>query len=149
LQVSDLITEFIKNLLSQQGGVCEIQRNELASTFSCVPSQINYVISTRFSPEYGYMVESKRGGGGYIKISRIATDSRGKIMHIINFIGDKIDGKTARIFVRNMFDEGLLKENEAKLLLSALSDNSLSGIPVSQKDALRAKLFKNMLLNLL
>ena len=85
--MSDVIANFINDLL-KDGSTAELQRSELASKFGCVPSQINYVISTRFSPERGYIVESRRGGGGYIRIHRVQSDPKLLIMHTVNAIGE-------------------------------------------------------------
>lgn len=92
--ISDLIAGFINDTL-QEDGTAELQRSELASRFNCVPSQINYVISTRFSPERGYIVESRRGGGGYIRIRRVRMDPKQLVMHTVNAIGDAVDLNTA------------------------------------------------------
>jgi len=105
--VSDIIAGFIDEMLSDTGGIAELRRAELASRFNCVPSQINYVISTRFSPEHGYIVESRRGGGGYIRIRRIAVESEMLIMHTVNAIGDRVDPNSAAALVAN------LRQNEA------------------------------------
>lgn len=148
MRTSDLIAKFILDLLDEKNGICEIQRSELASLFSCVPSQINYVISTRFSPEYGYSVESRRGGGGYIKITRVEGDDAGRIMHIVNFVGDALSAATAQIFIQNMVNEGILNPPEAKIMLAALSEGCFAGLAPKDKDILRARIFKNMLLSL-
>ena len=148
MRSSDLIAQFISELLEKEGGSCEIQRNELAALFSCVPSQINYVISTRFSPEYGYLIESRRGGGGYIRIVRRKHDTESQIMHIVNSIGDSLDGKTARILIYHLESFELLKATEAKILAAATCDNCFSGLSPSDKDTLRARIFKNILLTL-
>lgn len=148
MRTSDLITQFINNLLNESGGICEIQRNELAQLFSCVPSQINYVIATRFSPEYGYSIESRRGGGGYIKITRISPDGAGKIMHIVNYVGDRLSAGAAQIYIENMQYDGILGDSEGKMMLSALSDKCYSGLSQEDRDTVRARIFKNMLLNL-
>ena len=85
--ISDLIASFIRDSLDDANGVLELQRNDLAERFHCVPSQINYVMSTRFSPEHGYIVESRRGGGGYIRITRVQVDRPTLLMSVINSIG--------------------------------------------------------------
>ena len=125
----------------------EIQRNDLAQYFNCVPSQINYVISTRFKPSQGYYVESKRGGGGHITIKRISTTKSNALMHIISSIGDKITAQEVDIFIRNLLSKDYINRNEAKLLKVATSDNVLT-ISNEIKDIIRAKIFKNMLINL-
>lgn len=84
MRMSDLVANYIMRALDESDGNAEIQRNVLAGELGCVPSQINYVITSRFTPEQGYIVESKRGGGGYIRITRVTTDRRSAIMHIVN-----------------------------------------------------------------
>ena len=84
---SDMIARFIQAELEEANGVLELQRSDLAQRFGCVPSQINYVMSTRFSPEHGYIVESRRGGGGYIRITRVQVDRHTLLMHVINSVG--------------------------------------------------------------
>ena len=144
--MSDLIEEFIKDLFNDDDYI-EIQRNELAEQFGCVPSQINYVISTRFRPSQGYYVESRRGGGGYIKIKKVNVTKNDYLMHIITNIGDKITSNEIDILISNFLSYELINETEAKLLKVATSDNVLI-VAQEAKDPLRASIFKNMLLNL-
>ncbi len=146
MRISDSIEGFIKSLFDEDDFV-EIQRNELAEYFNCVPSQINYVISTRFGPSQGYYVESKRGGGGYIKIKKINITKSNYLMHIITNMGEKISSNEVDIFISNFISYGIITEKEAKLLKVATSDNVLTISP-DIKDKIRAKIFKNMLLNL-
>ena len=75
--ISDNIARLIEKMLDDGGGFAELKRNDLASQLGCVPSQINYVITSRFTPERGYITESRRGGGGYIKIVRVKLSIRG------------------------------------------------------------------------
>ena len=105
MRISDLISQTIIEMLEQSEGMTEIRRNELASMLGCVPSQINYVLSSRFTPEQGYIVESKRGGGGYIKITKVRLDHSLAIMHIINSIGNELNPNTARILLQNLLAE--------------------------------------------
>ena len=100
MRMSDLVAQYILNMLEQQDGSAEIQRNELAGSLGCVPSQINYVITSRFTPEQGYIVESRRGGGGYIRISRVKMDKGTALMHIINSVGATLDKATAEDTVK-------------------------------------------------
>lgn len=147
--LSDLIEDFLKDLINDTDGVIEIQRNELALHFKCVPSQINYVIDTRFTSERGYYVESRRGGGGYIKIKRINfTEVSSYFMHIINSIGDEITQTDADAFVVNFKEFDVINEREALLVRAALSDKALTGVGGGKRDILRASILKNMLLSL-
>ena len=146
MRISDLIEEFIKELFEENQYI-EIQRNDLAEHFNCVPSQINYVISTRFKPSQGYYVESKRGGGGCIKIKKVNLDKSQYIMHIINNIQNEISANEVDILLSDFLTYNLVTPKEAKLLKVATSDNVLT-LNKDIRDKIRAKIFKNMLLNL-
>ena len=140
--------DFIKDLFEEdESDYVEIQRNELAQHFNCVPSQINYVISTRFKPSQGYYVESKRGGGGNIKIKKINNTKSDYIMHIINNIGKTITVNDIDILLSDFLTYNIITQQEAKLLKVATSDNVLR-LPKELKDETRARIFKNMLLNI-
>ena len=104
--ITDLIAAFINEELEQADGVLELQRSDLAQRFGCVPSQINYVMSTRFSPERGYIVESRRGGNGYIRISRVRMDRQTLLMHVINSLGSELDYASARAILTNLAESG-------------------------------------------
>ena len=145
--ISDLIASFIRESLEDADGVLELQRGDLAERFHCVPSQINYVMSTRFSPENGYIVESRRGGGGYIRITRVRMDRPTLLMSVINSIGGSIDGQSANAIVRNLLDADALSAEAAELLLAALSDAALRSVPSAQRGALRADLMRQMLIH--
>ena len=144
--ISDVIADFINDLLSEDS-TAEVQRAELASRFNCVPSQINYVISTRFSPERGYVVESRRGGGGYIRIRRVQTDPKLLIMHTVNAIGEGVDVNTAAALLGNCVAAGVLEEGAARLMMSALSDRALRQVLPEGRDLVRASVLKQMLLS--
>ena len=146
MRISDLIEDFIKDMLKTEDEL-EIQRNELAEQFNCVPSQINYVISTRFKPSQGYYVESRRGGGGHITIKKVNITQSNYLMHIITSIGDNLTSKEVDIFISNFLSDEIVNKKEAKLLKVATSDNVLN-VPIEIKDMLRARIFKNMLINL-
>lgn len=149
MRMSDLVAQYIKDALEQQDGEAEIRRNELATTLGCVPSQINYVITSRFTPEQGYIVESRRGGGGYIRITRIKTTRSGALMHIVNSIGDSLDRATAEVMLDNMLSRGVIDARTAKLIAAAAGERAYRSVPQQYRDALRASVFKNMLLTLL
>lgn len=148
MRMSDMIEEFIKDLFSEDDSIVEIQRNDLAQQFNCVPSQINYVIQTRFKPSQGYYVESRRGGGGNIKIRKINITKSNYFMHIINSIEDRLTNQEVDIFISNFLSYQMITETEAKLLKVATSDNVLK-LPQPTRDEIRAKIFKNMLVNLI
>ncbi len=146
MRMSDIIEEFIKELFSKTDMI-EIQRNELAEQFNCVPSQINYVIATRFKPSQGYYVESRRGGGGHITIKKVNNTKSDYIMHIINNIGNQITSNEIDILLSDFLTYEIIEEKEAKLLKVATSDNVLQ-LEKKIKDQVRARILKNMLLNL-
>lgn len=148
MRMSDLVAKYIVEMLEEQNGIAEIQRNELAGSLGCVPSQINYVITSRFTPEQGYMVESRRGGGGYIRISRVKMDRDTALMHIINSVGNNLDKATAEAMINNMLQRKMLELSVAKVIAAALSDRTLKAVEQEKRDAVRADLFKNMLLTL-
>ena len=148
MRMSDLVAQYILEMLDEQNGSAEIQRNELAGNLGCVPSQINYVITSRFTPEQGYIVESRRGGGGFIRISRVKMDKGTALMHIINSVGGVLDKATAEVMLRNMLQRNLLELETAKVIASALSERTLKQVEHDKRDAVRADLFKNMLLTL-
>lgn len=147
MRMSDLITQRIIQMLEESSdNVAEIQRNEFAALIGCVPSQINYVLSSRFTPEHGYIIDSRRGGGGYIKISRVNLSRSSALMHIVNAIGAAIDSMSARIVVENCLQSGLITQDTAKLLQSAVSDSVMRTLPIEYRDYMRASLLKQMLL---
>jgi len=149
MRVSDIIAGFIDEMLGESGGTAELQRAELASRFNCVPSQINYVISTRFSPEHGYIVESRRGGGGFIRITRVEMEPEKLIMHTVNAVGDRVDTNTVSALVANLRQSGAVNDAQARLMLSAVGAGALRPARADERDTLRASILKHMLINLL
>ncbi|HOK62880.1 MAG TPA: CtsR family transcriptional regulator [Soehngenia sp.] len=146
--LSNLIEEFIKNLIDEMNGVVEIQRNELANYFDCAPSQINYVLSTRFTPYKGYYIESKRGGGGYIKIVKVDLNENNgfDFEHIINdLIGDSITEAKAIDIIETFYEEGLVSKKEANIIKAAISDRAF-GTEIEDRNRLRANILKNIIL---
>ena len=148
MRMSDLVAQYILNMLEAQDGSAEIRRNELAGSLGCVPSQINYVITSRFTPEQGYIVESRRGGGGYIRINRVKMDKGTAVMHIVNSVGNTLDRATAEAMLNNMLQRELMQLQTAKAIAAALSDRTLQSIEQERRDKLRADLFKNMIITL-
>ena len=145
--ISDLIASFLQDSLEMtENGVLEVQRNDLAQRFNCVPSQINYVMSTRFSPERGYIVESRRGGNGYIRITRVRVDRQTLLMHVINSIGGRVDLPSARAILSNLVQSGALEEMLGRTLLAAIGDKALGAVPRELRDIIRADIMKQVLI---
>ena len=144
-QLSDSIEQFIKDLMSEDAHI-ELRRNELAQHFGCAPSQINYVLATRFSLDHGYIIESRRGGGGYVRIVRLQ-NRRGQdfLESLLQRVGNAIDEETAGAIITNLFEREMITRNEALLMKSAVSRSALA-LPVSTKEVLRAAVFRNMLI---
>lgn len=147
MNMSDSIEKLLLQMLRDSGGSIIIRRNTLAGELKCVPSQINYVIQTRFTPERGYMIESRRGGGGGVRISSVSLSGSNYPMHIVNAVGEALSYRTAVVFVQNLIDYKCISPREAHIMLGALSDSALSAAP-SVRDELRAAIFKNMVLNI-
>ncbi|MCR5636780.1 MAG: CtsR family transcriptional regulator [Clostridiales bacterium] len=146
MKISDLVANYILNMINEGEGNAEIKRNELATMLGCVPSQINYVITSRFTPEQGFIVESRRGGGGYIRISRVNLTRSAYLMHIVNSIGVRLDNASACAIIDNLSAQGVIDEKSSALMKAALSDKAYAEIPVIYRDVLRAAIFKNMLI---
>lgn len=148
--ISDLIEHYLKQILTKSGvGYIEIQRSQLADEFNCVPSQINYVIATRFTEEKGYLVESKRGGGGFIRIRKLDVSSdRELYTELIEMIGQHMSQTSAEDMIDRLFEEGLLTPRERLMMRNIISRKVINfSIPI--RDELRARMLKTMLLSLL
>lgn len=150
MRISDEITAYILHMLEQaENGEAELQRNLLAEELGCVPSQISYVLTSRFTPEQGYIVESRRGGGGYVRIHRIQYNAvQTALMHIVNSIGSTLSPTTANAILENLVDRCVLQEQDARLMGAALSDKAYRDVAVTDRDRLRAALMKQMLTTL-
>ena len=127
----------------------EFQRNILAQNVGCVPSQINYVRSSRFTPERGYIVESRRGGGGCVRITRVSYDKDTLLMNVINSVGSYISESTADDHLVNLMRHQLISRRDGVIIASALSDSNFKGLPAEIKDAVRACIFKQTLLSII
>lgn len=149
-RISDIIEEFLKQLIEEsKGKTIEIQRNELARYFDCSPSQINYVLTTRFDYAQGYYIESQRGGGGYIKIKQLIFDEEDNIYHILmKEIGDRITQNQGNRLIISLLNRGVISSREAEIMRAAIDDTALIS-PFNIKDQIRANIFKNMLAALL
>ncbi|WP_455538781.1 CtsR family transcriptional regulator [Terrisporobacter sp.] len=143
--ISDIIEKFIKDLMEDSDTV-QIQRNELASLFNCAPSQINYVLTTRFSREKGYEVKSKKGGGGYVKIDKVEKLNKDEILHILNKKIDKeITYIQSKMLIKWLMDINLINKRESKIILCAIDDKSLNTPIFGLNDILRAKILRNII----
>ncbi len=146
--ISDIIEQFILKTLGEEDSI-DISRNELASFFSCAPSQINYVLETRFTVDRGFVKESRRGGGGYIKISKIKIEDDAYMNNLIlESVGDELSEKRLFQILDKLTYEKILSAREKEIVFSALCDTSLA-MPFTIKDSIRAKAFKNVLTALL
>lgn len=147
--LSDTIENFIKSLMTEYEGKIELQRNELAQHFNCAPSQINYVLATRFTPDKGYIIESRRGGGGYIRVVRLKVDKADHLfMLATSRIGEEISERNAFDVIVRLVDSGAVTKNEGALMRAAVSNKALN-MPVMLKDTLRASILKQLVLVLL
>ncbi|MFF5996352.1 CtsR family transcriptional regulator [Lysinibacillus sp. KU-BSD001] len=147
--ISDIIEGYLKQIIELEGqGHIEVKRSELADKFQCVPSQINYVINTRFTAERGYLVESKRGGGGYIRILRVESHSKQALFdEMLRQIDANAPQVAAEHIVYRLIDEEILSKREAKLMLAAMDRNTLQ-MPLPMRDEIRARILKAMLITL-
>ena len=150
MRLSDSIESFIKTMLSEESTEVELKRNELAEYFKCAPSQINYVLATRFSPDHGYLTESRRGGGGYIRIVRVVESGSQRLMYLINErIGDSLEEEECLRLISQLKEQRIVTADEAALMAASISTRSLAiPIPDTMKGALRARMMKNMLMTI-
>ena len=150
MRLSDSIESFIKTLLTQDEPEVELKRNELAEYFGCAPSQINYVLATRFSPDHGYIIESRRGGGGYIRIVRVVQTGAQRLMSLTNErIGEAISEAEAARLIQQLVDQGLVRIEEGEIMRAAVSAQAMAiPIPDNMKEALRARTLKTMLMTI-
>ena len=145
--MSDIIEAYLKKVLGQDEQV-EIRRSEMANRFNCVPSQINYVINTRFTVQQGYLVESKRGGGGYIRIIKVKLLDEAEMLDMmIDIIGKKISQKNAYSIIERLFESEMLTKREANIML-AVMEKSLLNSSGADENELRARLLVAFLNNL-
>ncbi|QIW78454.1 transcriptional regulator CtsR [Bacillus tequilensis] len=147
--ISDIIEQYLKRVLDQNGKeILEIKRSEIADKFQCVPSQINYVINTRFTSERGYIVESKRGGGGYIRIIKIRMNNEVVLINnIISRINTHLSQAASDDIILRLLEDKVMSEREAKMMVSVM-DRSVLHIDLPERDELRARMMKAMLTSL-
>ena len=140
--LSDAIERFIKDLLTDDTRV-ELKRNELAQYFGCANSQINYVLATRFSVDRGYLVDSRRGGSGYVRVIRISTSDVELLGSLLQRIGGEIGEENAKAIILRLYELHVVDVNEARLMQAAVSAEAIS-LPISSKDMIRASVLKSL-----
>ena len=147
--LSNQIEEYLKKLLSNsKDGILEIKRSDLAEIFMCVPSQINYVLSTRFSPNQGYMVESRRGGGGFVRIIKLSMDNETNLTAMLETAGQrKVSRQVGEKLVDRLLEEDFLTSREGMIIKSMINDKLLGSD--EKADALRGDMLNAVLLLLL
>lgn len=144
-KLSNSIEEFLNELIEEANGALEIQRSKISDHFNCAPSQINYVLTTRFTPYKGYYVESRRGGGGFIRIVKVEFQDHEKSLDLFrDFIGDSITKDKADLLIKELRRRDFISSREAELIRVSLSDRSLS--LGDNRNILRANILKNILL---
>ena len=145
VSLSDQIEKYFRNLLKRYQGEIEIKRNQLADEFNCAPSQINYVLDTRFTVDKGFVVESQRGGGGYIRIIKIGIDSETETLQkIISRLGKTVPQKQAENIIDRLCDNELISKREKEIMEMAINRNVLK-IELPYRDFIRGSIFKAML----
>ena len=147
--LSDQIAKLIEEMLDQSGGSLELQRNEMATRLGCVPSQISYVITSRFTPERGYVIESRRGGGGHIRIVRKQMHKNEYLMHFFYAVGESIEENEAKAYVVNLLDKDLITVREAAIIGNAISTAALQNVTPEGRATVRAQIFRHILLALM
>ncbi|MBP5293794.1 MAG: CtsR family transcriptional regulator [Clostridia bacterium] len=148
--LTDVISKMIEEMLNESDdGSIELQRNDLAQQLGCVPSQISYVITSRFTPQRGYLIESRRGGGGCIRIVRKQVHRDEYLMHFYCAIGDEIDEGESVAFCKNLAGTGIIDEKSYWIMKEAMSNASLSSVPPNLRNKVRSDMFKQMLLTLM
>lgn len=149
MTLSDYIASVIEEMLDAGGGSAEMKRNDLATKLGCVPSQINYVITSRFTPERGYIIESRRGGGGYIRIVRKQLSRDDYLMHFFHATGNSLGEAEANAFISNLYGAGAIDERESAVISTAVSDRALAALPTEVRNSVRADILRHIILTLM
>ncbi len=147
--LSEHIARLIEEMIEEGEGTANVRRNDLAQRLGCVPSQVSYVISSRFTPERGYITESRRGGGGYIRIVRAPITKSNYLMHFFHALGSEISEDTARAYIKNLADAEIISAREAAIIASALSNSSLDRLEAGAKNIIRADILRHILMALM
>ena len=147
--ISDSIAAFIDEMLNDCGGTLEIKRNDLAKRLGCVPSQINYVVASRFTPERGYIIESRRGGGGYIRIIRKLMSEDDILLKFFNNAKEGLTELELEALLNTLYSSDMITAREARFIRACLSQSALSSLPREVQQTVRGDSFRNMILSLM
>ncbi|NLF80238.1 MAG: CtsR family transcriptional regulator [Clostridia bacterium] len=147
--LANQIEVYLKKLLSAtESGVLELKRSDLAEIFMCVPSQINYVLSTRFSSSQGYLVESRRGGGGYLRIIRLSIDNEPNLTALLENGGERrVSRQAGEKLIDRLLEEEFLSKREGMIIKAMIDDRVIGS--AANADGLRCDLINAVLLLLL
>lgn len=144
--ISDRIEEVILNLIEEQDGSCQIVRNVMADKMKVTPSQITYVLSTRFTYEQGFLVESRRGGSGFVRIKRVPySDASDYLMQIVRSMPESLTQHDLYILVTGMKNDDVVADGVARIIISALSNRSLARLSNPLRDEVRSDICKTIL----
>ena len=142
-RISDLIESFLNERIDERKGTLEIQRNEMANYFNCAPSQINYVLTTRFTSDRGYVIESRRGGGGFLKIMKKNLDENDHLLKMLSErIGDSVNKEGAFELLEILYRKSLIDLRIRNIIKNTVDDNTLSSLNKTLRDKLRAEILK-------
>ncbi|MBQ4353433.1 MAG: CtsR family transcriptional regulator [Clostridia bacterium] len=149
MTLSETIARLINEMLEEGGGSAEVRRNDLAAKLGCVPSQINYVITSRFTPERGYVTESRRGGGGYIRIVRVQMTKNEYLMHFFHAIGTALSEADAKVYLSRLTEHGIVTEREARIAMQSMTQAALDKCIPEKRDEVRADIMRHILMLLM
>ena len=147
--LSEHIAKLIEEMIEEGEGSANLRRNDLAQKLGCVPSQVSYVISSRFTPERGYITESRRGGGGYIRIVRVPMTKDRYLMHFFQAVGQTLSEDEARAYIRNLMENEVITAREAALINAAVSASALDRLERTSANIVRADIMRHILMTLM
>ncbi len=147
--LSEHIAKLIEEMIEEGEGSTNVRRNDLAQRLGCVPSQVSYVISSRFTPERGYITESRRGGGGYIRIVRVPMSKDEYLMHFFQAIGTSLSENEAKAYVRNLLENEVISAREASVIGAAVSASALGKLDAGAANIIRTDIMRHILMTLM
>lgn len=147
--LSEHIAKLIEQMIDEGKGTASVKRNDLAAKLGCVPSQVSYVISSRFTPQRGYITESRRGGGGYIRIIRVSMSKNQYLTHFFHALGDSVSEEEARAYIRNLVGSNILSKQEADIVTAAACASALDRVPAEVRNMVRSDILRHILMCLM